>query len=56
MENINGAEDRWEELTPQGRAEAMALASGYEDNGMNETDVLQKGIAEAEGWFIELDA
>ncbi|TDO18941.1 hypothetical protein CLV32_4740, partial [Pedobacter duraquae] len=47
MENINGANDRLKELTLQVREKALALASGYENNGMNANEALQKGIAEA---------
>ncbi len=55
MENINGADYRLKELTPQVREKALALASGYENNGMDSNEALQKGIAEAEEWFTELE-
>lgn len=55
MENINGADERLKELTPKVREKALALASEYENNGMNANEALQKGIAEAEEWFTELE-
>jgi len=55
MENLNGADDRLKELTPQVREKALALASGYQNNGMNANEALQKGIAEAKEWFTELE-
>ncbi|WP_157274884.1 MULTISPECIES: hypothetical protein [Pedobacter] len=55
MENINGDDYRLKELTPQVREKALALASGYKNNGMDSNEALQKGIAEAEEWFTELE-
>ncbi len=55
MENISGADDRLKDLTPQVREKALTLAARHENNGLNPNEALQKGIAEAEEWFTELE-
>jgi hypothetical protein len=55
MENINGADGRLKDLTPQVKEKALTLAEKYKNDGMDSNEALQKGIAEAQEWFTELE-
>lgn len=52
-EPFQGFDDLLKDLRPEVKEKAIALATGYQQNGMDGAIALKKAITEAELWFLE---
>jgi uncharacterized protein YdaT len=52
-EQFEGFGDELKDLRPEVKEKALELASGYVKDGADTGVALKRGIAEAEGWFLD---